>query len=162
MHHFVIDTNVFIDAADTMYPLDVFPTFWKILCQLCQQGQVVSIDAVLDELKVQNDTLAQWAQTHFTGWRRAKYNCQVRQQYSQVIGYVSGLKDKPTAEKMAFGSGADGWLLAYALTYGAIVVTHEQMVDQNSKKIKIPNVCQHFGVKCISLIGMLRQLQVQI
>jgi hypothetical protein len=57
---------------------------------------------------------------------------------------------------------ADGWLAAHALAKGYIVVTHEQFYSQARARIKIPNACQAFGVKCVDTFQMMRELEVRL
>lgn len=51
---------------------------------------------------------------------------------------------------------ADPWIIAHAIDKGGAVVTHEQRNPKASSKVKIPNVCEHFGVRCIDVYQMLR------
>jgi len=53
----------------------------------------------------------------------------------------------------------DPWLIAKAKTLGATLVTQEATVVPNSKKVKVPNICAEFGVRCITTFDMLRELQ---
>ena len=159
---YVVDSSAFIDAAAEWYPRDVFPTIWEILEEFGQQGVVVSIDAVQDELLKRQDDLARWAKDKFPGWRPAKYNPKVIEQYAIVAQYVQGHPDKSPEGKAAFLKGADGWLVAWAIVHHAAVVAHETLPGPGSKKIKIPDVCTNFGVQCVRLIEMLRQLGVHI
>jgi|UniRef100_A0A7C3AQ22 hypothetical protein len=162
MEHFVIDSNVFIHGANRWYPMDIFPAFWQKLVELATNGQVVSVDAVREELTKRQDTLAEWAKDSFNGWRAAKSDPLVQQHYSEVIRHVNGLRGKSSAAKYQFANKADGWIVAYAVAYSAIVVTHEKSVSETSQKIKIPDVCHQFNVECIRLVEMLRRLNVTI
>jgi len=63
--------------------------------------------------------------------------------------------------KAKFASGADGWLVAYALTHGATVVTHEQPAPGSKREIKLPDVCDAFGAERCTLFSMLRTLSVR-
>jgi len=60
-----------------------------------------------------------------------------------------------------FLQGADPWLIAKAMVNGAIVVTLESFNPHNRKKFKIPNVCNHFNVPCLSTFTLLNQLQAK-
>ena len=51
---------------------------------------------------------------------------------------------------------ADPWLIAKAMVTGAVVVTHESLVSDNTKKVKVPNICKQFGVSCINTFDFLR------
>jgi hypothetical protein len=158
---YVVDTSVFIDAAD-WYPMDIFPAFWRKIEELVQDGYVVSIDAVYHEILEEEDSLSRWATESFHGWRPAKGDPVIGQYYTQIAQYIDGLSSKSRAAKDNFLKGADGWLVAYARAKSATVVTHEKSVTSSSKKIKIPDVCNHFCVTCVHLFDMLRQLNVVI
>lgn len=58
-----------------------------------------------------------------------------------------------------FSAGADPFLIAYALTHGHTVVTNEKLAPVNTHKVKIPNVCQNFGVEYTDPFKMLRALR---
>ncbi len=46
------------------------------------------------------------------------------------------------------------------MAHNHVVVTHETRITEDPKltRVKIPNVCAHFGVTCITPFQMLRQL----
>lgn len=46
MSVYVLDSNIFIEAHRSNYPLDVATTFWDVLKQLAQEGKIISIDKV--------------------------------------------------------------------------------------------------------------------
>jgi hypothetical protein len=47
---YILDSNFFIQAHRSNYPLDVAQGFWLKLKELAESGIVVSIDKVRDEL----------------------------------------------------------------------------------------------------------------
>jgi len=57
-----------------------------------------------------------------------------------------------------FLDGADPWIIAQAKVRGDVVVTHEKLVNDESTKVKIPNICVQFGVKYVDTYKMLREL----
>lgn len=61
----------------------------------------------------------------------------------------------------SFLSGADPWIVAKAKAMGATVVSHESRITQQGKKVKVPNVCQQYGVECISTFELLKILQAK-
>ncbi|MDE2795692.1 MAG: DUF4411 family protein [Gemmatimonadota bacterium] len=71
--------------------------------------------------------------------------------------------DRVRGELLAgpFATGADGWLVAYARVHGATVVTNEQSAPESRKEIKLPDVCDRFGVLRANTFAMLRALHVQ-
>lgn len=69
---FLLDANIFIEAAQRYYAFDLVPTFWQALIDLAESGQLLSIDRVKDELTNTDDDLARWAKQEFAsvadGW----------------------------------------------------------------------------------------------
>ena len=61
MPEYWIDTNVFIQAKNGLYALDVAPEFWAFLDSMNEAGRVASSSLVRDELLVGMDELAEWA-----------------------------------------------------------------------------------------------------
>ncbi|UCS95749.1 DUF4411 family protein [Echinicola marina] len=57
---------------------------------------------------------------------------------------------------------ADAFLVAYVLNdvQNRILVTHEVSNPNQKNKIKMPEPCNHFGVRYINTIGMFRELGV--
>lgn len=48
---YVLDANVFIQAARRYYAFDLAPAFWRALVDHASEGRVQSIDRVLRELE---------------------------------------------------------------------------------------------------------------
>ena len=63
---YVLDTNVFIDAANAYYAFDLAPGYWDFLVQLFDSRHAVSIKSVHDELDdaSDDDPLKAWAKQH--------------------------------------------------------------------------------------------------
>ena len=62
--------------------------------------------------------------------------------------------------KAKFASGADGWLVAYAIVHDATVVTNERRAPDSRRDIKLPDVCNAFEVRYTNVFAMLRSLKV--
>lgn len=56
---------------------------------------------------------------------------------------------------------ADPWLIAKAAVMNAVIVTHEALDPPNSKKVKIPNICQVFDVSYVTTYQLLKQLEAR-
>jgi hypothetical protein len=56
---------------------------------------------------------------------------------------------------------ADGWLVAYALSTGATVVSQEAIARDAKKRIPLPNVCEAFDVEYINTFEMLHALNAK-
>jgi hypothetical protein len=57
---------------------------------------------------------------------------------------------------------ADPWVIAHAINEKATVVTKEEKVTAlNSKKIKIPNVCDNLDIRWINDFQLIHELEIQ-
>jgi hypothetical protein len=63
---YVLDSNVFIQAANQYYAFDLVPSFWEGLVWHADRGRVLSIDRVSQELTKGQDELWSWARDHFS------------------------------------------------------------------------------------------------
>lgn len=57
---------------------------------------------------------------------------------------------------------ADPWLVAYAKANNCTIVTYEKSEPNRKSRIKIPEVCNQFGVRYINTVGLLRELNENI
>lgn len=88
---YVLDANVFIEAARRYYAFDIAPSFWQILIDHAGKGQVLSIDHIKVELERGKDELAKWAKNDF-------HECFVSTEDDEVIAAYSSLIWKPRQE----------------------------------------------------------------
>jgi len=159
---YLLDANVFIEAARRYYAFDLVPTFWEILVDLANNGRIQSIDRVRDELMRGKDDLAQWVSGHFSDAFASTDDEEVIQSYREIIAWVTDQDQYQESAKKLFAEGADGWLVAYAHCKGLTLVTHEVLNDTIKSKLPIPNVCQAFNVSFLDTFRMLRELRVRI
>jgi hypothetical protein len=147
---YVLDTNVFITAKNTYYAFDLVPRFWDELVRLAALGTLKSVDAVREEILRGKDDLAMWAKQNATALFDSTDSEPVVECYQKVMTWVTNHPQFTPAAKASFASGADGWVVAYAMTHHATVVTLETRVDPLAKsRVKIPNVANQFGLGCI-------------
>ena len=158
---YVLDANVFIEAARRYYAFDLAPPFWESLVRHAENGRIQSIDRVKQELERGNDELAEWAQNHFRHAFASTDDTDVIQSFSDIMTWVQAQSQFSEAAKADFANGADGWLVAYAKVRGCVVVTHEVLAPDAKRKVPIPNVCQAFNVPFLDTFEMLRRLGVR-
>lgn len=159
---FLLDANVFMQAARQYYAFDLVPAFWQALLTHAAGGRVRSIDRVKGEVDKGNDDLKQWATDKFHSWFESTGTVAVLGVYPQIIAWAQGQAQFTEAAKAEFASVADGWLVAYAKTNGCIVVTLEKFDPLIKRKIPIPNVCRAFSVPNMDTFEMLRVLGVKL
>lgn len=151
---YVLDTNVFIDAANAYYAFDLAPGYWVFLVQLFDSHHAVSVKSVYDELGEagDGDPLKDWARAnkqHFVAPDSRVVAC-----YQRVIVWAKSNYDSPAV--VEFQRVADSWIVAHALAHGWVVVTHEKSAPRSKRRIKIPDACVALGVECLNPFMMLR------
>jgi hypothetical protein len=158
---YVLDANVFIEAARRYYAFDLAPPFWESLVHHAENSRIQSIDRIKRELERGNDELAVWARGEFSDAFASTDEEDIIGSYTEVMGWVQAQDQFSDAAKADFANGADGWLVAFAKSKGRTVVTHEVLDPGIRRKVPIPNVCDAFGVKHVDTFVMLRDLGVR-
>jgi len=157
---YVLDANVFIEAARRYYAFDLAPKFWETLV-LHSDDRIHSIDRVYkDDLLRGNDEVTAWVQEHFAHAFASTDEADVIRSYGEVMDWVQGCAQFSDAAKTECAKSPDAWLVAYARAKGCVVVTHEVLAPDAKRKVPIPNICQQFNVRYIDTFTMLRELGV--
>jgi hypothetical protein len=156
MQSFWLDSDVFIQAKRIYYPFDIFPGFWAFLDRQIEAQTIKSPYEVFIELCRYGDQLSDWARGHRDRGFFREPDDAVQQNFTDIADYVQDTYEEAFASK--FLSDADPWVIAHAKTDGGTVVTIEKIVGQDSKRVKIPNVCREFDVPFIDTFEMLREL----
>lgn len=149
----LLDTNIFVQAARREYGLDFCPAFWEWLIDANARGRVQSLDKVLAEL-VPGDDVSEWAAARGHDFFLPLEPTDAPS-LSQVAAWArSGHFTAAAATE--FLSIADSQLVAVAHARKLTLVTHE--VPSNSKqRIKVPTACVALGVVYASPYEMLRR-----
>ncbi|HDL7813590.1 DUF4411 family protein [Yersinia intermedia] len=161
---YILDSNIFIQAQNDYYCLDVCPGFWDFLDNKFKAGEIVSITNVYDELKKKDDDVFSWVQSRkeFFG-KTEDRDTQIN--YAEIANHVTKFYSKKQQNNphiKRFLDVADPWIIAKARSINAIVVSHEiRGKDKNNPKPKIPEICDHFGITTIRTKELLRELQVK-
>lgn len=110
-HGYILDTNVFIEAARRYYALDIAPGFWNALIKHAGYGRIISIDMVKDEIDKGNDALKIWINSHFQRWFESTVQEDVTKSYSVVIAWAQSQTQYSPAAKTDFAGCPDGWII---------------------------------------------------
>jgi predicted nucleic acid-binding protein len=155
---YCLDANVLIQAWRYYYAPDICSDYWMLLNDLGKQGKIFIPSIVREEITRTDDDLAKWlkgcnipviAQNEQVGVCMKK----IFAANSSHIGLVDNVKGR---------SLADPWVIAHAMHDGATVVTKENKVTETkSAKIKIPNVCENMGVRCITDFEFITELKIR-
>ncbi len=136
-----------LSALFRNYYRKTFPTLWGHFDELVAQGRLVSTREVFREIEDSSiENLVSWAKDN-----RALFATPTAEEGAFVakIYAVSRFQQNIEQKKLLRGGKvADAFVIARAACERRTVVTVEVM---KPNAVKIPNICAHFGVKCLSL-----------
>ncbi len=164
---FLIDTNSILTPYKTYYPFDFAEKFWTQLQEKIENGNIVIMDIVRDELRKGNDELTDWINGFDRDLILFRNNQSILSEYGNVINYIN--QESCYSEKALMSwsdaSIADAWLIAASVVYGYTIVTFEKPNGNlnsinPSKNAKIPDVAQRFNVECCDIFYMMRELKI--
>ena len=154
-----LDANVYITAKHTSYRFNTFPVFWSFLSERLEAGAIRSPKLVYQEIvNNEEDVLSNWAKTRRSNGLCVSPSSQVQEAFRRIADYLQSNVRYPQPQVAQFLSGADPWLIAHAIVEGGTVVTLETDLKPESHKARIPDVCDHFRVRCINTSDLLEEL----
>lgn len=149
---FVFDTSCF-KVLKNFYP-SRFPSVWSKFNELAEAKRVISVREVLKELEAYNDAdfIQDWAKANHhvfltPGDDELLFVGEIFkiQHFQALISQKSILRGTPVA---------DPFVIAAAKVRNGCVVTQE---SNKPNAAKIPNICEHFGIDCITLEGFMEK-----
>ncbi len=161
---FVLDSDVFIAAKNAYYAFDICPGFWKGILRAYDQGRIRSIDHVKGELLTgrKDEDLVQWVKNEVPAAFFDDSNSDdVNAAFAEVMLWVQRNPQYFDRAKAKFATEADGWLVAYSMVNGTIVVTNEQPRPDSRNRVLLPDVCAQFNVTTIDTFLMLKEINLQ-
>jgi len=152
---YCLDSNVLIQAWQKYYSPKYCPSYWEVLNDLGNEGKIFIPSMVYDEIMKTDDDLSDWLKAS---------NITVKPITSDITQILTSIYAADPSHKFLVDnkkgrSLADPWVIAHAIGEHATVVTKEEKVTAlNSRKIKIPNVCENMGVDWITDYKMVEKL----
>lgn len=158
---YMLDTNVFLNAKERYYGFETAPGFWDWLDHAHDLGKVCSNVSVYSEIVIPGkplDDVGRWAAK-----RLDSFFLPLPADLTEMSGHISRWAQSKHKKHQytEFSRGADQNLIMHANAGGFVVVTHETK-SRPRKKIKIPVVCDEFGIECIDTFEMLRREKVRL
>ncbi len=150
---YCLDTNVLIQAWNTYYSMKLAPNYWDILDEMAQNETVFCTHEVKREIEKVDDELNEWTKARDYLFRDITED--VQQHVRDVLKAFPRLVDTTKDRSMA-----DPWVIAHALAENATVVTKEMITPAGSKRIKIPDVCNTFSVRCVNDFEFVREVGI--
>ncbi|MFN4281435.1 MAG: PIN domain-containing protein [Alphaproteobacteria bacterium] len=130
-----------------------FPTLWERFDALIDEGHIVSTREVLREVRDGAvESLRLWAVD-----KQELFFTPTAAEAAFIAGIYGVAHFQQNIEQKKLlkgGRNADPFVIAKAATEGRAVVTME-LFKQNG--VKIPNICGHFGVPCLTLEAFMEQ-----
>ncbi len=162
MSVFVLDSNFFIQAHRSTYPLDIAFSFWNKIKQLAHEGKIISVDKVRDEIYDKNDSLEEWCKGNLP-LDFFKDTDSVMSYYGVVSSWAISKSNHYTPQALnefLDAEEADAFIIAFALADAGnrIIVTQEISAPGRISKIKIPDVCLALKVQYSNSMDMFRKL----
>ena len=147
---FCVDTSAWLDGWTRDYPPDVFPSLWEKLAERVADGVLKCSEEVYVELQKKDDGLHDWMKA------RKEVLVPINEEIQGIV--LELLKEHPRlVDTHRNRSQADPFVIATAERLQAVVVTGEKPRGKLDIP-KIPDVCEARGIRCISLLEMLREL----
>jgi hypothetical protein len=154
---YLVDTNVLLEAARTYYAFERVPGFWRWLDGAIEMGAVKTVSLVAEEIDFP-EPLVDWLKDKKGGPFFVDVSeLGIQSRLGDIGDWIVRAPFGP--EHIAkFMAGADPWLVSAGSTLGGTVVTQEKLGGPGTKKVKIPDVCRQFGVRCVNTFVMLDEL----
>ena len=144
-----IDTSALLDAWVRWYPPDIFSRLWENIDALIEEGNLIASEEVFVELEKKEDDVYSWAKERNHIFQPITEDIQnaVTEILINFPTLVDSRKDR---------SQADPFVIALAKVTNCTVVTGERNTGTSSRP-RIPFVCEHFGVRYINIVSLIRE-----
>jgi len=160
---YILDADVLITAKNQYYAFDICPGFWDSLVHFHEKGYINSIDRVKNELLAgaKTENLVQWVKKEVPSeFFLDADSSDVTEAYTNIMLWAQRSTRYFDFAKAKFATGADAWLVAFAMVHDVVVVTNEQPRPEAKREIKLPDVCNQFGVDYKDIFFVLRSLKI--
>lgn len=155
---YCLDANVLIQAWQKYYNPRFCPDYWKILIELGKQDKIFIPELVYEEITRTEDELSRWLKASKIPIKKITEPVTI---CLQKI-YSANPVHKNLVDNINGRSLADPWVIAHSIFENAIVVTKEEKITAlNSKRIRIPNVCDNMGVRWINDFQFIDELDIK-
>jgi len=150
---YVFDSNIFINLKN-LYPSDIFIGLWEQIETLLGSGIIISSDEVIEEIKKGNDDLEEWTKK----WDDSFYQSSepIQKIVREILQNFGALVTRPKK-----ANAADPFIIALAKHMSCTIVTGEKRSGDDLFP-KIPNICEHYNIRCINFVDFLRETNIKL
>jgi hypothetical protein len=146
---YCFDTSAFLEGWVRLYPYDVFPALWDNLEKLIEAQIAISSEEVYNEIARKEDTLLDWVKNRRNMF--AQIDIPQQEAVAKILSECPRLVDTKRGK-----SSGDPWVIALAMITQTAVVTAER-ISGSVNSPRIPDVCQLYGIRCITLLDLIRE-----
>jgi hypothetical protein len=142
------DTSALIEPWVRLYPRDIMAPVWAKLEELAAANTIGAPEEVLIELSRQQDELFEWGQ--------GQGGMFLPPDRASIEGMKKITNDFPGLVKTdSTKSAGDPWVISLAQIHRVPIVQYEGRAKRGAPP-KIPNVCDALGIRCVTLVDVLR------
>ena len=149
---YCVDTSAWLDGWVRDYPPDVFPSLWDKLSECVRAGMLKCSEEVYVELEKKDDGLHDWLKA------RKEVLVPLDEGIQKIV--IELLAAYPRlVDTHRNRSQADPFVIATAERLGSSAVVTGEKPRGKLDTPKIPDVCELRGLRCITFLDMLRELE---
>lgn len=158
VNKYCLDANVLIQAWQKYYNPRFCPDYWNILIELGKRDKIFIPELVYEEIIRTEDDLTKWLKASKITIKKITEPVTI---CLQKI-YAADPLHRNLVDNINGRSLADPWVIAHSIHENSIVVTKEEkIIALNSKRIRIPNVCDNMGVRWINDFQFIEELDIK-
>lgn len=154
MTTYCLDSNVYIEAWNKYWSIDLCPDYWGLLDSMARKGLIYSPVEVKSEIEKVHDDLYRWVKQRDYLFQEIDETVQIH--LREIMRHFPRLVDS-----IKIRSVADPWVIALARAKGGTVVTKEDSVGPDSNRVHIPDVCESLSVPWLSDYAFARQVGIR-
>jgi hypothetical protein len=146
-----IDTSGLLDGWKRYYPPDIFPIIWDNVSDLIDAGGLIAPEEVREELRIGADDLYDWACVREQMF--VPLTLEIQTAVANILAVHPQWVPADRSRNMA-----DPFVVAVAMANDCTVVSGELWSNSpRPDRVKIPNVCNSFGIQHIQFLDMMRE-----
>lgn len=148
---YCIDTSGLLDGWKRYYPPDIFPIIWDNVSDLIDAAGLIAPEEVREELRMGADDLYDWVCAREQMF--VPLTIEIQTAVADILAVHPQWVPTDRSRNMA-----DPFVVAVARAKGCTVVSGELWGNSpRPDRVKIPNVCDSFGIQHIQFLDMMRE-----
>ena len=160
---YIVASNSFISPQRGYSPIEVARSLWAKISALASEHKIYSLDKVKEELYLHDDELKEWMKANMPAdYFLSSDHAEVITKLQEIIAWAdSHTFYSPKANhKFRRMDKTDLYLVTFAAVDPAegTIVSMERPAPRNAGEIKLPDACAKFGVRCLMLQDMFREM----